>query len=89
MQTEYNTNLDQLIAGMLTPNSVWEQITLLASADTAFAMPVVRDGDEGAIATEASPSIVGIVRHEHNDKGLMEEGRPLGVLTKGAKIQQP
>jgi hypothetical protein len=83
MQTEYNTNFEQLMQGMLATNSVWEQITLLGKADVEFGMPVVRDGDEGAIATEASPNIVGIVRHEHNDKGLMVEGEALGVITKG------
>lgn len=83
MQTSYTTALEPLMQGMLAVNSVWEQITLMAKADIAFGMPVVRDGDEGAIATQASPNIVGIVRHEHNDKGLMVEGKALGVLTKG------
>ena len=84
MQTTYNTSYDTLMQGMLTPNGVWEQITLMAQADIAFGMPVVRDGEEAKIATEASPNIVGIVRHEHNTNGLMVEGEALGILTKGA-----
>lgn len=86
MQTEYKTNLDQLILGQTTPHGVNEQITLMADADTVFGSLIKRDTTNpeiGVISDNVADVIVGIVQHEHNDKGLMEEGKALGVKTKG------
>ncbi len=85
MQTTFNTSLEAFLQGQVTPHASRDQITLMATADIAFGMPVkrVNAGDEGTI-TGVGEAIVGIVRHEHNDKGLMVAGSELAVLTQGA-----
>lgn len=87
MQTTFETKLEEFIQGQVTPHGVKEQITLMATEDVNFGLPVKRttggEGDRGALITGESDTIAGIVRHEHNDKGLMVSGKALGVLTKG------
>lgn len=84
MQTSFDTELEAFLQGQVTPHGVKEQITLMATADTNFGMPVMRAnaGDEGTILGVGG-TVVGIVRHEHNENGIMSEGDALGVLTKG------
>ena len=71
---------------MITPNSVKEQITLMADAEIAFGVCATRTAANAELCkiTEAAETVVGITVHRHNDTGVYAEGAAVGVLTKGS-----
>lgn len=90
MQTSYQAEYDQLLAGMITPGSVKETITLIAEADTSFGDAVKRGTlpeDQGLppAQDEVAATIVGIAARVTNEDGIYAEARSdeMKILTKG------